>query len=190
MNDATVTAILKDVCIEKLKTEFFGELPEGYGAIKTVKNKETGKETIHVEKSFFEDKKCFETDEEFTLTNGVVVTGMKTKLEECIEVQRKELIDKFHDPKSAISEEGRNQIEQGGYLSAIYDILTGRTISKEELIDIIKNTPEFIVSTVEEMDDKIIEVGEEAAEKVQKVRDKIQGSGSSGDQGNTNPRVG
>ena len=141
-------------------------------------------------KSFFEDKKCFETDEEFTLTNGVVVTGMKTKLEECIEVQRKELIDKFHDPKSAISEEGRNQIEQGGYLSAIYDILTGRTISKEELIDIIKNTPEFIVSTVEEMDDKIIEVGEEAAEKVQKVRDKIQGSGSSGDQGNTNPRVG
>lgn len=184
MNNDSVTKIFKEVCIEKLKDEFFGELPKGYGEGKTEKDENGNVTKVHFEKSFSEDKKCFLTDEEFTLTNGVVVKGMKTKLEKCIEAERESLLQKFWDPKSIISEKGRNQIEEGGWLSAFSNMLDGKKMTTEELIAIIKNTPEFVISTVEEMDEKIIEAGDEAKEKIKNIQDKVHNGGKeAGEQG-------
>ncbi len=184
INNESVTKALKEICIEKLKNEFFGELPQGYGKGKTEKDLDGNITKVHFEKSFSEDKKCFLTDEEFTLTNGVVVTGMKTKLEECIVAEREALIQKFWDPKSIISQDGRNKIEEGGWISALGNILDGKKMTTEELIAIIKNTPEFVISTVEEMDEKIIEAGEKGKEEMKKIQNKVHnGGGDAGEQG-------
>lgn len=190
INNESVTKALKEVCIEKLKNEFFGELPQGYGQGKTEKDLEGNITKVHIEKSFSEDKKCFLKDEEFTLTNGVVVTGMKTKLEECIVAEREALLQKFWDPKSIISQEGRNQIEEGGWFSALGNILDGKKMTTAELIAIVKNTPEFVISTVEEMDDKIIEAGEKAQEEIENIQNKVHnGGGDAGELGGV-PKVG